>query len=94
MLFPSFVLSGFFSGLPDQGSPRRIRRWRLWVPPLIYAIPLGGTMILPSISPPVQGGQAPNQTVDPFSGTTALLGLPVMLKLHHTHLAALFLTVT
>src|SRR5208282_3317025 len=39
--FQGFVLGGFFSAHPDQGSPRRISRWTAGVPPLIYAIPPG-----------------------------------------------------
>src|SRR5208282_6527000 len=59
--FQGFVLGGFFSAHPDQGSPRRISRWTAGVPPLIYAIPPGvesrgaGTMIHRATSPPSCG---------------------------------------
>jgi hypothetical protein len=54
-VFQGFVLGGFFSARPDQGLPRRISRWNAGVPPLIYSIPRGGTMIHLSISRVVAG---------------------------------------
>jgi hypothetical protein len=78
--FLGFVLRGFFSAHPDQGSPRRISRWTAGVPPLIYATPTSRGHDSPYDLPTfVRGGPAPNQGLDPaLGGTIALLGLPDM----------------
>jgi len=74
VLFPRLGPRGFFSAIPTKarlaescGGP---------IPPAIYPVRFSPTMIPRSISLSTQGGPASNQSLDGFSSTTALLGLP------------------